>query len=117
MLSELNHMPVNWVDGMKISRRHFQQEGSCANESVKDALAVQINPFNFGILPVERSLAMEVQCDFSQQISVEVSHCNAVTPNGSRIYIIPSFDVKTVTHFKDIAEQYGLQLAQPQTLL
>ncbi|MER3498859.1 MAG: hypothetical protein C4308_09625 [Chitinophagaceae bacterium] len=110
-------MPVNWVDGMKISRRHFQQQDGFTNEAIQDALAVQINPFNFGILPAEHALKMEVQCDFSQQIFVQVTHCNAVTPNGSRIYIIPSFDINTVTHFKEIAEQYGLQLAQPQTLL
>lgn len=117
MLSEFEHMPVNWVDGMKISRKHFQQEEDFTNEMVKDALAVKTTPFNFGILPADKSFSMEVQCDFNQQISVEINHCNAVTPNGSRIYIIPSFSIKEVTHFKDIADRHGLQLAHPQTLL
>lgn len=117
MLSEFEHMPVNWVDGMKISRKHFQQEEDFTSESVKDALAVNITPFNFGILPAEKSLSLEVQCDFNQQISVQINHCNAITPNGSRIYITPAAQIKEVTHFKDIAERYGLQLAHPQTLL
>jgi hypothetical protein len=116
MLSEFNNMPVNWVDGMKISRKHFQQEENFTNELVKDAIAAQLSPFNFGILPAEKSLDVEVQCDFSQQITVDVTNCNAITPNGSRIYIIPSYSIKKVTHFKEIAERYSLQLAQPQTL-
>ena len=82
---------------MKIARRHFQQEEDFTSESVKDAIAVSITPYNFGILPSNKSLSMEVQCDFNQQISVEINHCNAVTPNGSRIYITPSFGVKEVT--------------------
>lgn len=116
MLSEFKNMPVNWVDGMKISRRHFQQEENFVSEQVQDALAVQVTPFNFGILPADKSLAMEVQCDFSQQITVDISHCNAVTPNGTRIYITPNFAIKAVNHFREIAEKYALQLAQPQTL-
>jgi hypothetical protein len=116
MLSEFKNMPVNWVDGMKISRKHFQQEENFTNELVQDALATHVNPYNFGVLPADKSLTMEVQCDFSQQISVDISHCNAITPNGTRIYIIPPFQIKATNHFREIAEKYSLQLAQPQTL-
>jgi hypothetical protein len=116
MLSEFNHMSVNWVDGMKISRKHFQQTDDHVAELVQDATAVQVTSFSFGILPGDRSLGMEVQCDFSQQISVELGHCNAVTPNGSRIVVTPSYNIKKVTHFKEIADKYALQLANAQTL-
>jgi hypothetical protein len=116
MLSEFNHMSVNWVDGMKISRKHFQQTDDHVEELVQDATAVHTPPFGFGILPGEKTLGLEVQCDFSQQISVELTHCNAVTPNGSRIVVSPSYNIKRVTHFKDIADKYALQLANAQTL-
>lgn len=116
MLSEFNHMSVNWVDGMKISRKHFQQTDDHIAELVQDATAIQTTSFSFGILPADKSLSMEVQCDFSQQISVELTHCNAVTPNGSRLVVTPSYNIKKVTHFKDIADKYALQLANPQTL-
>src|SRR5687767_1472596 len=100
MLSEFNHMSVNWVDGMKISRKHFQQTDDHIAELVQDATAVHTNSFSFGILPADKSLSMEVQCDFSQQISVELTNCNAITPNGSRIVVTPSWNLKKVTHFK-----------------
>lgn len=116
MLTEQNHLPVNWIDGMKISRRHFQETEFFITDQVMDSNALFINRFNFGILPGEKSFVLDVQCDFSQQISAEVKYCNAVTPNGARIFITPSNSLKITTNFKEIATTYSLQTSQPQTL-
>lgn len=116
MSTKFNHLPVNWVDGMKVSRKHFLETQNFLSEQLMDANTLWLNQFNFGILPGDTSLQMDVQCDFSQQISVEVSHCNAVTSSGARIIVQPANKLKATAHFKDIAARYSLQTAQPQML-
>lgn len=116
MPSDLIYLPVNWIDGMKISRSHFQQTENYFTEQSRDCTAQQLTDFNFGILPAERSLDLAVFCDFNQQINVDLNSCKAITPNGSRIQVSASDAVKINTGFKDLAGKYGLQTAQSQNL-
>jgi hypothetical protein len=116
MLSDLIYLPVNWIDGMKISRAHFQQTENYFTEQLRDGTAQQLTDYNFGILPAERSLDLAVFCDLNQQISVELNSCKAITPNGSRIQVATQDAVKINASFKDIAGKYGLQTAQSQNL-
>ncbi|MBS1975586.1 MAG: hypothetical protein JST13_14640, partial [Bacteroidetes bacterium] len=48
MLGDLNYLPVNWVDGMKISRLHFDQSGQYLHEQLRDVAARNLTPYNFG---------------------------------------------------------------------
>lgn len=116
MLGDLIYLPVNWIDGMKISRAHFEQTQQHIHEQLQDNAAQQLTDFNFGILPAERSFSLSVFCDFSQQVNMELNSCKAVTPNGSRIQILPEEAVKTSTNFKDIAKKFNLQTSQSQSL-
>jgi hypothetical protein len=116
MLTDLLHLPVNWIDGMKISRKHFEQTEQFVHEQLRDLAAQQLTDYNFGILPAERSLDLTVFCDFSQQINVELNSCKAVTPNGSRIQISASDAVKANTTLKEMAGKFGLQASQLQNI-
>ena len=116
MVGDLTHLPVNWIDGMKISRKHFEETEYFIHEQVRDGAAKQITDFNFGILPAEKSFDLSVSCDFSQQINIELKACKAITPNGSRIQILPEDAIKVITNFKSIAVKFGLQSAQSQNL-
>jgi len=116
MVSELKYLPVNWIDGMKISRKHFEETEQYLHEQLKDLSAQRLTDFEFGILPSERSFDLKVFCDFSQHINIELNNCIAVTPNGSRIQILPSDSIKVTSNFKDIAGKFGLQTSQTQNL-
>ncbi len=116
MSGDLNHLPVNWIDGMKISRKHFEETGQYIEEQLRDIAAQQLTDYNFGILPSDRSLNMTAFCDFSQQISIELNSCKAITPDGSRIQIGPKDAIKISTNFKDIAAKFGLQISQAQNI-
>src|SRR6202035_566729 len=116
MVGDLTHLPVNWIDGMKISRKHFEETEYFIHEQVRDGAAKQLTDFNFGIFPAEKSFDLSVSCDFSQQINIELKTCKAITPNGSRIQILPEDAIKVNTNFKSIAAKFGLQSAQSQNL-
>lgn len=113
MPGELNHFPVNWIDGMKISKKHFEETGLYVEEQIKHANSLHLNDINFGILPGNESLDLDVFCDLNQQITIELKSCNAVTPNGSRILISAEDRIKVSTNFKDIVTRFGLQASQP----
>ena len=116
MLENLSHLPVNWMDGMKISRRHFVEMEYFIHEQVRDSNAQQLTDFNYGILPADRSLDLTVFCDFNLQVNVELNACKAITPNGSRIYIDTPGYIKLNTNFKEIASRFGLQSSLKQQL-
>ena len=37
----LTHYPVNWIDGMKLSSRHFTAVQDFVTDSVRDAIALR----------------------------------------------------------------------------
>ena len=55
MLPDLTHYPVNWVDGMKISRRHFTETDQFVTDHLRDATALLPAPrLYYGLLPVHQ---------------------------------------------------------------
>jgi hypothetical protein len=101
---------------MKMSRRHFEETGDYIAEQVRDVTAKNLSDLNFGILPAERSLDIKLFTDFSLQISVDVSSCKGVTPNGTRIEVTPGMNLSHRGNFQELASRYGLQTNQPQQL-
>jgi hypothetical protein len=116
MPEDNTYLPVNWIDGMKISRKHFEQTGLYTQELARDLAALHLTDYNFGILPGNRSLDMAVFFDSGQGIQIELKSCNAVTPNGSRIQVQPADNIRFSVHFKEITSRYNLQLSQVQQL-
>ncbi len=116
MPGDNKHLPVNWIDGMKISRKHFEQTGLYTEALGRAVSALHLTDDNFGILPVEQSLDIAVFLDSAQLIDIELKSCNGITPNGSRIQIGPGDSLKLSIHFKEISARYNLQLSQTQQL-
>lgn len=116
MPGDIKHLPVHWVDGMKISRKHFEQNGLYMESLCRDASALHLVDYNFGILPVEGSLDLVVFCDSSQLIHIELKSCQAITPNGNRISIESGEIPKQSIVFKAFSAEHKLQLAQTQQL-
>ncbi|HTJ10843.1 MAG TPA: hypothetical protein VL547_02400 [Dinghuibacter sp.] len=116
MLSDLTHLPVNWIDGMKIARRHFEETGQYIAEQVRDVAARGLSDLNFGILPADRSLEVRITTDANQLIRVEVLSCKGVTPNGTRLEVHPGLGVTLQASFPELAARFGLQTSQAQQL-
>jgi hypothetical protein len=116
MPGDNKYLPVNWIDGMKISRKHFEQTGLYTEDRIRDVTALHLTDYNFGILPVERSLDIAVFIDSAQLISIELKSCNGFTPSGNRVET-GSGDIQRLSiNFKEISARYNLQLSQSQQL-
>ncbi|GAB3318819.1 hypothetical protein GCM10027299_10820 [Larkinella ripae] len=116
LVPELTYLPVNWIDGMKIARRHFTEWENFMHDQLRDTHALGLSKFRYGILPADNALDLQIQCDFNQQIRVQVRSCRAISPHGGRIDYHNATDALTcTTSFARLAETYGLQTGKPQT--
>jgi hypothetical protein len=93
-LKPIQYYPVNWIDGMKISKQHFLQTENALQDHFRDALAITINNHNYGLLSpapdMTGSLEVEIQIDPQNIIHVVLKTCRALAPNGARIEILKS---------------------------
>ena len=117
MTDDIQYLPVNWIDGMKISRKHFEETGLYTESVAKNSAEQTLTDYNFGILPGKKSLDLILTCDLNQQINVDLVQCQGITRNGSRISISAEERMTLRKNFRDIAAQYQLQTTQAQSLL
>jgi hypothetical protein len=91
-LKPISHYPVNWIDGMKISKQHFIQTENALQDHFRDSIAITVNNHNYGLLSpapdMMSSLEVEIQIDPQSIIHVGLKTCRAVAPNGARIEIL-----------------------------
>ena len=89
MLPEIKHYPVNWIDGMKISRRHFTELEQFTTEHLRDATALGLSAHRYGLLPSDphglSSFELQLTVDQQQGILARLTHCRAVTAGGVRV--------------------------------
>jgi len=86
MLPYIEHHPVNWINGMKISKHHFQQMENAFQDMIRDTNSIQITPFNYGLLADGNNRTLEHQL-LSDKITIRT--CRAVTIGGIRVEISP----------------------------
>ncbi|GAA4026444.1 hypothetical protein GCM10022409_08020 [Hymenobacter glaciei] len=115
MLPEITHYPVNWVDGMKISRRHFAEVEQATSDHLRDAIALHLRPDNYGLLPVDNELgspaAFELLLSVNAQHEVQarLTQCRAITAGGARIEITASSTPLTArTSLAQLLAQFSL---------
>ncbi len=93
MLTNISHLPVNWVSGMKISQKHFIETDNAFVDGLRDSRMLALNRFYYGVLPVnetnENNFQVEINAN-GESLSVNLTNCRAVTSNGNRIEIINS---------------------------
>ena len=100
MLPTIKYRLTNWVDGMKIHRQHFVNSENALTDAVRDAAAVSLTNYNFGLLyPAEgdkRSLEINILRSQSDNFKISVPLCRAITAGGCRIEITPNVDEEVV---------------------
>lgn len=90
MIKPIKYAAVNWVDGMKISEKHFIQHQNFIIDTVRDASSLGINNFNYGLLPQpykkdEENRVFEIYNTATNDVQLIIHHCSAVTAAGLRI--------------------------------
>lgn len=87
MIEKLTHFPVNWIDGMKINKTHFTTVQDFVSDNVRDAVGIHTSMIDYGLLPVQNSIKINLIIDNHKLLRIKVEECHAITPNGSRIEI------------------------------
>lgn len=89
MIQPIKHYPVNWVDGMKISQQHLIEQDNFVIDSIRDSNSLQINNFNYGILPNADShtdkTIYEIYNTATNDAELVIKKCAAITLAGYRI--------------------------------
>ncbi len=89
MIEEIKKFRVNWIDGMKISKDHFNDIQNYAQEVGKDVASIYLNRNNYGIIPshLSQNSEFEVNLNAHNSISVSIQKLRAISTNGARIEI------------------------------
>jgi len=115
MLPDLTHYPVNWVDGMKITRRHFTETDHFVLDHLRDTVALGLRPDRYGLLPTTNELGspaafeLLLSVDAQHEVQARLTQCRAITAGGVRIEITPSSAPLTVrTSLGQLLTAFGL---------
>lgn len=91
MIQPIKHFAVNWVDGMKISQKHFAAQEDYFLDAVRDAASFGINEYNYGLLPAQESITghaiFDIYNSATNDVQLVIRQCHAVTAAGYRIAV------------------------------
>ena len=89
MAENIKHFPVNWIDGMKINKKHFIEFQDNVEDSIRDARNLEVNELNYGLLSthLSRPFQYAISIDAHNELSVNIKTLKAITPAGGRIEI------------------------------
>ncbi|MDO6519056.1 Type VI secretion, VC_A0110, EvfL, ImpJ, VasE [Zobellia uliginosa] len=108
MIEDIKNFKINWVDGMKISKEHFQSLQNFAENSIKDAFVVRMGKYGHGFLASHLFGNNEyaINLDIHKSLKVSFNRLRAVTPNGNRIEITENTpDVKEEIVVAELADK------------
>jgi hypothetical protein len=108
-------LPVNWMDGMKINKTHFQAQNHAGTYGQSMGVQVFLNHHNYGLLPnneiAKRRRTLSISLDNEQYVNVRMMQCDAVTRGGHLIH----FDHDTALDSRSLsAEVPGLSVPYEQ---
>jgi len=116
MIEDIKHFKINWIDGMKISKEHFQHLQDFAESRVKDSASAQMGRHGYGLLTSHLSENSEyaVNIDAHKGLKISIQKLRALTPNGNRIEItqhtLPVKEEVIVEEFADKKFEEGYVL-------
>jgi hypothetical protein len=118
MLPEISYYPVNWVDGMKIARRHFVEADRFTIDHLRDATALHLRPDCYGLLPTINELGsptfeLLLSVDAQGEVQARLTQCRAVTAGGMRIEITAtSTPLAARTNLVQLLNTFGLSATE-----
>jgi hypothetical protein len=111
MLPELTHLPVHWVDGMKITRNHLTAFEHFVTDQVRDSIGVGLTDYTYGVLPSNTApsgITMQIHVDHAQQLHIRITACRALTLGGCRLEISERNAVELRTSVSQVLAEHQL---------
>lgn len=78
----VKHWPINWVDGMKITKDHLQGSDLAAMDALREVAQTHLNAHTFGLLPSNENQVTQLIQNGNE---LTLPFCRAVTLGGVRI--------------------------------
>lgn len=90
MIQPIKHHAINWIDGMKISQKHFDAQENFIIDTLRDTSSLALNNFNYGLLPTttgkdKKEGVFEIYGTATNDVQLIIKDCNAITASGYRI--------------------------------
>lgn len=107
MIPEIKNNYINWIDGMKISKSDFIATDKANIDFIRDAIATQLNEFNYGLLPIDKnqeSISVDLVDNRANSFKIRINVCRAVTIGGCRIEILNTLKDLAITQSIESAE-------------
>lgn len=123
MNNKMNHLPINWTDGAKITAEHFFKTYNNTVETIKDYGSVKLKNYEYGLLeslPNFENLELDILTDGDNSLTVKLKSCNAITQKGYRVIYhtdlygeenIPTVVLKTADFNKTESEIFYVVLS------
>ena len=86
MLVPIKYFNINWVDGMKLSSKHFVEQENAFIDHLRDVSAINLTSYNYGLLDAvsgnAKSLSHSIEIDKNLLVRVycERSPCKVLAP-------------------------------------
>ncbi|HLR31130.1 MAG TPA: hypothetical protein VK074_01490, partial [Fodinibius sp.] len=85
-MTEKYHM-INWVDGMKIRKRHFVDQQHAFNQRVMGGISTHLSAINYGLLSPSfqdstPAFKLDIEIENTHTVHVKIFSCKAATPGG-----------------------------------
>lgn len=108
------HWPVNWVDGMKITKEHFREQEAHLREEIAVLTAARLTDDSFGVLPDPDTGAPALDYEVSTE-EVIVRKCRAVTRGGHLVVVGAHNNAQLARSMSDVV--YGDKYKEGERLL
>ena len=82
-----SYLPINWTDGVKLTKDHFTENYFNFITVVNDYNNVRLNEFNYGIIDAasETSFQLDSKIESDTHLIVTLKQCNIIAKNGHHI--------------------------------
>lgn len=86
MPNALNHLPINWVNGMKISKEHLVGQDNSNQNQLYNGLESMLSDVNFGLLQSSDPHSEPFEIELNDEW-IRLRRCQAILRSGMRVDI------------------------------
>ena len=107
-METITHYAVNWTDGMKVSSQNFFDQENHLYDVIRDARAIPLTDWNYGILPSTNSddaIRLELL-----EGKLLLHRCQGITAGGNRIEIVTDLPQQLTYSVTELKEKLHLSV-------
>ena len=93
-MKKIEHLPVNWVNGLKLNNGHFFETYYNMVDTVRQNREESLTSYSYGfgenLTETKNPIEMEMKGDTIETFSIRLKFCNAITRSGLSIIYDPT---------------------------